>query len=143
MAFGALPWFFLFHIYCSHSLANWFGVLLDVPLQEVVQESPDDRDCGQLAGLLPGRRDRRSHDVGRQHELQAEDQPHAETAPYLLPPPMRPEPRRTYQTDQGFRSAVGDDQSRNHFYAERYMAGEAFEQFLHIRVYARTMQRKP
>src|SRR5262245_16978922 len=125
------------------SCGNRLGVLLDILLQEVIQESPDDCDRRQLSGLAPGRRDRSSHNVGRQHELQAEDQPHAETMPDLLPPPMRPEARRTYQTDQGFRSAVGDDQSRNHFHAERYMAGEAFEQFLHIPAYARTMQRKP
>src|SRR5262245_42877015 len=122
--------------------ANRLGVLLDVPLQEVIQEGPNDRDSGQLPGLLPGRRDRRSHDVGRQHELQTEDQPHAETMPDLLPPSVRPEARRTDQTEQSFRRAVGDDQSRNHFNAERDMAGKAFEQFLHMPAYSRTMQRK-
>ena len=39
----------------------------------------------------------------------------------------RPEARRTDQPDQGFHRAVGDDQSRNHFHAERNIVGEAFE----------------
>jgi hypothetical protein len=47
---------------------------------------------------------------------------------------MRPEAFRTDQTDQGFRSAVGDDQSRNHFHAERDMFREAFKQFLHTTI---------
>src|SRR5262245_5202925 len=123
--------------------ANRLGVFLDILFQEVVQERPNESDSGQWSGLLPGRRDRRSHDVGRQHELQAEDQPHAEAMPDLLPPTMSPEARRGEQPDHRLRSSVGDYQSRNHFHAESNMAGEAFEQFLHIPAYARTMQRNP
>src|SRR5262245_41442625 len=58
---------------------------LEVFLEEVVQERANHGDGGKLADVIPGGREDGGDDVGSQRELEAEEQPHAETLPHELP----------------------------------------------------------
>src|SRR5262245_62876236 len=62
---------------------------LDVLLEEVVQERPDDGDGAEHPDVLPRGRDDAVDDVRRELELEPEQQPHAEPAPDDLPLAMR------------------------------------------------------
>src|SRR4051812_47212742 len=59
--------------------------LVDLVLQEVVEQGPQDHDGRELADFVPGRGDGGARDVGGDEELQGERQPAAEPkADFLL-----------------------------------------------------------
>src|SRR5882672_3617474 len=58
-----------------------FLSVVEVFLEEVIEEGAHHGDGAQLADVLPRRRDDAADDVGRQLELQTDQQPHAKPAP--------------------------------------------------------------
>src|SRR5262245_11032755 len=124
------------------------GVLGDVSLEKVIERRPDRRNRGELADVVPGWCNRRADDVGRELELEAEQQPDREADPDLFPvhdllrPARYPPPQREQQALDG---TDRNEQDGAGLHAERDGGCHLLERLFHQRssIASRTTQRKP
>src|SRR5262245_51844532 len=91
-----------------------FAYLLQIPLEEIVQERPDDGDRAELEDGCPAGADRCLDDVGRQLEREPRDQPARVAQPHiaLLVARLRREDR-PQTVDECLDGPDDDDQHRH------------------------------
>src|SRR5262245_35701507 len=106
---------------------------IDVAVQEVRQERADRSDRGDPPDLVPGRRDRRLHDIGGELEREAGDEPVRETQPDRAHIGVRSTPAKheTQRPDECPRDADRDDQDRDRLDGEREVTCGFLQQGFH------------
>src|SRR5215472_11595249 len=103
-----------------------------VPLEEIVQKGPYDRNCSQLPDLLPGWCNRRLDDVGRELESETGDEPTSAAHQDLAEPPMcRSGKGRPQPSEKGLGGADGDNDQRHRVDDNDNVFGDEMQPFLH------------
>jgi len=102
-------------------------------IEEIAEKRPDDCHDGEAADLIPIRRERCTHDVGRQLESETGHEPARIAKPYGAPLDAIDVmgERRPHAVEHCSSAPDRDDEDRNRLNRERYVSRNFMQQRFH------------